>query len=283
MADIIDVMNAFVASIAQTIYPNGTGQASVTGLATKVYPGWPQSSQLDADLAGFAKGGGAIHVTVYPTGTEKNVTRFSNGWQTLADAAPTITLTIAGQAVSLGGTVSVPQNVALLVGGLPYVYAVQLSDTLTSIATALASMISGATSSGPIITLPPSARIQAARSGSVGTSVREIRRQQRTMQLTIWADTPAHREATAQALDVALAATEYLLLPDGTGARIVYQSSRLDDATQKANLYRRDLLYIAEYATTQTMQATEVVMTQQNQHVGMTGASADLTVSTIYQ
>ena len=283
MADIADVMNAFVASIAQTIYPNGTGQPSVTGLATAVYAGWPQSSQMDADLAGFTKGAGRIHVTVYPTGTEKNTTRFSNGWQTLTDAMPTLSLAISGQTVTIGGTVSVPQNVALLVSGLPYTYAVQASDTLTSIATAIASMIAGATNSGPVITLPATARIQAARSGSNGTSIREVRRQQRTMQLTIWADTPAHREATAQALDVALAATEYLSLPDGTGVRIVYQSTRLDDATQKANLYRRDLLYTAEYATTQTMQATEVVMTQQNQHVGMTGASADLTVSTIYQ
>lgn len=283
MADLVDVMNAFVASITQTLYPHGIEKPSITGLATGVYAGWPQSSRLTADLAGFAKGNGKIHVTVYPTGAERNTTRYSNDWQTLTDAMPTLNLVISGQNITISGTVSIPQNVALLVDGSPYTYAVKASDTLTSIATALASMIVGATNAGPVITLPSSSKIQAARSGGTGIYIRETRRQQRTVQLTVWADTPEHRDTTSQAVDLTLSATDYLPLPDSTGVRITYLSSRLDDATQKANLYRRDILFTVEYATTQTMLVTEVLVTQQNQHIGVTGASADISISTIYQ
>ncbi|MFC4526413.1 hypothetical protein ISN76_12925 [Dyella halodurans] len=284
MADVIDVMNALVATMAQVIYPNGTAQPPSTGLQTVIYPGWPQSSQLDADLAGFSNGkGGRIHVTVYASGNEKNTTRYSNDWQTLSVPNPTLTASIAGQTVTIGGTVSTPQNMALLVNGAGYTYAVQPADTLTSIATALAALVPGASNTGPVITFPATARIQAARVGGVGTAFREVRRQQRLFQVTIWADTQADRETTAQAIDVPLAATEFLTMSDGTAARIIYQSSRLDDMTQKANLYRRDLTYLVEYATTQTAQATQVVMTQENIHTGVSGSSATTTTQTTYQ
>jgi hypothetical protein len=283
MADIVDVMSALVAAMAQIIYPNGTSQPSVTGLPTIIYPGWPQSSQLDKDLAAFNTGTGKIHVTVYPTGTEKNLTRYSNDWILLSQPAPTVTLLVVAQTVTVSGTVSTPQNVALLVNGLPYTYALQAGDTLTTIATALAVLVPGASNAGPVITLPATARIQAARVGGAGTMFRELRRQQRAVQLTIWADTPAHREATAQAIDVALAATEFVALPDQTAARIIYQSSHLDDATQKANLYRRDLIYSAEYATTQTSAATTVTVAQENLNTGVSGSSATTTTRTTYQ
>jgi len=283
MADVVDVMSALVAAMAQVIYPNGTAQPSVTGLATVIYAGWPQSSQLDKDLAAFNTGGGRVHVTVYATGTEKNTTRYSTDWLQLTQPAQTVTLVVAGQTITVGGTVSVPQNTAILVNGLPYTYAVQANDTLTTIATALAVQIPGASNTGPVITLPATARIQAGRVGGAGTMFREVRRQQRAVQLTIWADTPAHREATAQAIDVALAATEFVTLSDQTAARIIYQSSRLDDGTQKANLYRRDLIYSVEYATTQTSAATTVTVAQENLHTGVSGSSATTSSQTTYQ
>lgn len=283
MADIADVMSSFVAAMAQVIYPNGTSQPSITGIPTIVYAGWPQNSQLDADLAALKIGAGRVHVTVYPSGAEKNITKYSNDWQPLTSPVTTLTLTQVGQVVTVGGTVSTPQNVALLVNGLPYTYAVQGGDTLTGIATALAVQIPGATSSGAAITVPATARIQAARVGGVGMMFREIRRQTRGMQITIWADTPAHREATAQAIDVALGATEFITMTDQSASRIIYQSSRLDDATQRANLYRRDLMYSVEYATTQTSGATQIVVAQENLHSGVSGSSATTSNQTFYQ
>lgn len=260
MADITDVENALVSLIAGVLYPSGTGQPSITALPTIVYAGWPQSAQLDTDMAGFTNGqGGRIHVTVFSTATEKNTTRYPRTYAVQTPAATTLTLTTSGQQVTVGGTVSTPQNVGLIVNGQPYLYAVAANDTLASIASALAAQVSGATSSGAVITLPATARLTAARVGGVGTLAAQTKQQQRTMQITVWADTPGHRSATAAAIDSALSALDFLTLADGSMGRLTYVASRIDDMVQKANLYRRDLLYAVEYATLATASATDVL------------------------
>lgn len=264
MADISDVENALVALIAQTLYPNGTGQASAAGVPAKVYAGWPTQSQLDADMMG-----GTAHVTVFPRPEERNTTRYSKDWKQQSVNTPTLTMTISGQTVTVGGIIPAannPHNVEVSANGQTFVYAVQVADTLTSIATALAVLIAagipGTTSTGAVITLPNSARISAARVGVTGTMIREIRRQERLFQATIWADTPAHRDALAQLIDPVLAATPFLLLADQTAARLIYKGSPITDALQKAKLYRRDLLYTVEYGTTQTTTATQITQEQ---------------------
>jgi LysM repeat protein len=283
MADLTDVSNALVALIAQTLYPNGIGQAPVTGVPTVVYAGWPTASQLDADLAGLPTGAGRMHVTVFPTATEKNVTRYLPDWQTKTQTAATLALSISGQTITVSGTVNTPQNVAVLVNGAAYTYAVQSGDTLTSIATALAALIPGATNAGAVITVPSGQPIRAARAGGSGTLQRETKRQERVMQLSVWADTPDHRSATAAAIDNALSGIERIALPDGTLARLIYRAAHEDDMLQKSALWRRDLLYSVEYATTQTAGATEVVVGQENIDVGVTGADVYPTTTTVYQ
>ena len=48
-------------------------------------------------------------------------------------------------------------------------------------------------------------------------------------------------------------------MPDGFGARLIYKNSMVIDALQKANLYRRDLNYHVEYATTVSKQRAAVI------------------------
>lgn len=283
MADISDVGDSLVTLIAGVLYPSGTGSPSVTGLKTIVYAGWPQSSQLDADLAGFTNGaGGRIHVTVFPTATEKNTTRYFTDYQQPVVAVPSITLAVAGLTVTLGGTIATPQNVALIVSNAAYGYAVQATDTLTIVAAALAAQISGASSTGPVITLPAGARITAARAGTVGTVQRLTRSVQRTVQITIWADTPVNRNVTAAAIDNALSGMTWMTFADGTTGRIIYMSSHIDDMVQKTNLYRRDLMYAVEYSTVQSSSATQVIVTQENDKVVRPDGNA-LASTTIYQ
>lgn len=286
MADLVDVENALVAKIAQTLYPTGTGNPSVIATPVIIYAGWPTASRLDADLLALSQGAGKIHVTVFPTKTERNTTRYMRQWQNVTLPAPSLTLTVSGQQVTVGGTVATPQNVMLMVGYKPYVYAVQPSDTLTSIATALAALISGASaggaldtesgsalttesgsilmteSAGPVITLPTNAILTAARVGASGTAIQEIRRQERVFQITIWADTPAHRDVATQAIDVALANIEFLVFTDTSAGRLIYKSTWVDDMVSKAILYRRDLLYSVEYATTLVNTTTQITQTQ---------------------
>lgn len=264
MADLTDVGGALVALAAQTLYPNGTGQPSATGFGIRIYQGWPNPQQLDNDLMA-----GVAHISVYPRPEERNTTRYSKEWKQQSLNATTLTLTINGQQITVGGIVPVansPQNVAVVANGQNFTYAATSADTLTSIATALATLLSasidGTSNAGPVITLPDSARITSARVGGTGTLIRELRRQERLFQVSVWANTPGHRDAVIQPLDVALAATPFLTLSDQTAARLIYKNSPINDGLQKTKLYRRDLFYTVEYATTQTSPATQVIAGQ---------------------
>lgn len=264
MAGLADVSNALVALIAQIIYPNGTGQPSITGQPVKVYGGWPTTTVLMADLKD-----GKAHVSVFPT-TEKVVDTAVSEWREMTAPTNTLALTLAGQAVTVGGTVSTPQNAGLVVDGKGYVYGVQAGDTLPSIATALAALVAvdqPATSAGAIVTIP-GAKAISPRVGGAGTSLRELRRQERYFQITVWANCFDAREPLADALDAALSGTFHLTLPDGMLADLRYKASHQDDSGQKESVYRRDLIYAVEFSTTQTRTDTQITVTETNVSAG---------------
>lgn len=285
MADVIDVQTALVALAAAALYPNGTGQPSAAGgVPCKVYAGWPTESQLDSDLAV-----GTAHVTVFPRPEERNTTRFSQDWQPQTINSATLTLTINGQQITVGGVVppaNNPHNLSILANGKPYVYAVQTSDTLNSIAAALAALIAadlpGTSAAGAVVNLPGTGRIGAARVGVTGTAIREVRRQERHFQITVWADTPTHRDAVAQPVDQVLATTKFLTMPDGFAARLIYRGSPVSDNMQKTRLFRRDLIYLVEYATTQAETETQITQEQLNVSARVDGASSYNPINSTY-
>lgn len=266
MADLTDVQDALVAKAAQILYPGGTGQPSAANIPCMIYAGWPLPDKLEQDLAA-----GRTHVSIFARPEERNTSRYPPEWKQQALNATTLTLTINGQQITVGGTVpeaNKPQNVAVVANGQAFTYAATNADTLASIATALAALISagiaGTSNIGPVITLPSSARISAARVGGTGTLIRELRRQERLFQITVWADTPDARRKVAELLDVALADTKFLTLADQSAARLIYKNSPQTDQHQKGNLYRRDLFYTVEFATTQTTTATQIIAEQTN-------------------
>jgi hypothetical protein len=165
--------------------------------------------------------------------------------------------------VTVGGTVSSPQNLALRINNKFYTYAVQPKDTLAGIATALEALvaadIAGTSVTGPAITIGPTGRLQAARVGGFGTIAREVRRQERVMSVIVWTNSHTLRDLIAGAVDASLADTRFLDMPDGFGARIIYKNSMVIDAQQKSGLYRRDLNYLVEYATTISEQRAAVI------------------------
>lgn len=260
MSDIADVLDVLVSRAACAVYPNGTNSPSISGADITIYPGWPSSDNLDKDLLA-----GKTHVSVFPKAEERNTTRYPE--KCIVIHAPSTTLTLAVDPVSLavtvGGTVSVPQNLMLRVSGKDYVYSVQASDTLNSVAAALAALVAvdfgGTSEAAAVITIGSGGRLQAARVGGFGTVTREIRRQERVVMITIWAGSPALRDQVASAIDVDLAAQKFLTMPDGFAARLIYKNSLVVDSLQKAVLYRRDLNYSVEFATTETKQAAAVI------------------------
>jgi len=286
MADLSDVLAVLAAQVAAAIYPSGTGAPSAAGVAVKIYPGWPVAAQLDTDIKATAP---ICHVSIYPRPEESNTTRYPPNWQQTAVNTATLTLTVAGQTMTVGGAVppaNNPHNVMVLANGKPYVYAVQVGDTLASIAAALAALIAvdiaGTAAAGAVITLPNSARLLAARVGVTGTAVREVRRQERLFQIGIWANTAANRDTLAKVIDAALAFTTFLAMPDAVAARLRYKNSAMSDALQKDCIFRRDLFYSVEFATTQTETETQITQEQLNVSAAVAGVEPYQPVATIY-
>lgn len=261
---------------------------SISGTPVIIYAGWPASATLAKDLSI-----GKTHITVFPKAEERNTTRYGQREYVTLDPAPTIIFSVYSRVapqgkydaitgrwdsgsydiasstdLTVGGTASAPQNLALRINNKFYVYAVQINDTLTSIASNLGSLVTAdfpaTTISGQVITLPWNARLQAARAGGFGTVAKELRRQERVIQITVWTNAPKLRDTISSAVDVALAKRHFITMPDGYAARLIYKNSLVVDALQKDALYRRDLNYTVEYATTSTEQVAAVIAPSAN-------------------
>lgn len=264
MAALEDVLNTLTTQISAYVYPDGTGQPSVTGNTIKIYPGWPTSSSLDQDLQNEI-----TNVTIYPSGPENNVTRYRPKNNVMSIVTPTLALTANGNVVTVGGAMPspfTPHNLALLINSKPFIYPVQPADTLTSIATGLATLLAvsypGTTSSGAIITLPANTVPLVARVGTTGLVTTEWERYKQRMQITVWAQDPTSRGTVAAAIRTGFAQIAFLTMPDGFGARVRSNGSTLSDVLEKAKTYRRDLFYEVEYATTVSQTLATVVATQ---------------------
>ena len=149
--------------------------------------------------------------------------------------------------VTVGGTVNGGEAATLKVNYLPYSYSVQASDTLATIAAALAALIPGATASGDVITLGDVFDIRAAVSVQVPMQA-EIGRQCQVFMLTTWAPTPEARNLINQTMEVWFKEQPRILMPDNTWARLLYRGTIIQDTLQKQRIYRRNLLYEVEYA-----------------------------------
>lgn len=261
MADLTDVADALVGIIAAAVYPLGTGQPPVGGVQAKIYQGWPEPQALKADLAQKI-----AHVTVFPSANVKITTRRFAEWQQLVAPAPTLTAAVAGSDITLGGTVTLPQTVCLIVDGQDFAYGLQAGDNLASIATAVAALVSAsqpASAAGPVVTIP-GARSIVARVAATGTSAKEVAREQRVFTVSIWADCFDHREPLARVITPPLADLTHLTMPDGSDATCQYGGSQQIDSEQMQGVYRRDISVAVDYATIATRTDYQVGIVQTN-------------------
>ena len=263
MADQTEIANALVSLIASVTYPNGTAQPSIApgGVPVLIYQGWPVSPKLDNDLRA-----GVVHISVFPTPTERITESFAADMQPLSINTPTVQVASAGNQITVTGSGAAGQNVGLLINGAPFVYAVQPTDTAVSIATALAGLISakmGASNAGTVITVP-TARSVSARVGVQGTSVRVLQRREKLFQISVWANSFNARDPLAAAVDAILTDSVRLSMADGTQAIVRYRTSMQHDGSQKAGLYRRDMIFAVEYCVTNIVPTVQIVMEQTN-------------------
>jgi hypothetical protein len=249
MADQSDVERALVAAVAGALYPDGAEAASVAGVVCRVYRGWPRAAALDADLAA-----GRVNVTVFPDGAEaRDTTRWAEAPVVLGAGTPSLLASSAGDTASFSGVAAVGQVAGVLAGGVAAAYRVAAGDTPELVAAVLAARLRAAglvaRLAGASVSVPGAGPV-VARVVADRVAVSELRRQEQGFRVSLWCPSAASRDLVAGVVDTALAAAGFVALADGGAARLLYRASTVFDQSVNARLFRRDLLYTAEYATT---------------------------------
>jgi hypothetical protein len=248
MADQSDVEQVLAAIVSGVLYPLGCASASATGVTCIVHRGWPVAATLDADLLA-----GRVTVTVAgETNGQRTTTRYPDEWRALRTVPVTLALGVAGAVVTVSGIAGPGQLAGLKVGTLGAVHRTVAGDTPQTVAAALGNALAclhGVSVSGAAITLPPGVAV-IARVEADQPSVRETRRQLQAFRVVCWCPDPATRDTVAGLIDQALSTYDFLGLPDGMAGRIRFLGTSSSDRAEDAALYRRDLIYSVDYATT---------------------------------
>lgn len=244
MADISDVEKALVDAVLAVVYPSGLSSNSVTGSNVRVYRGWPSPSGLSADLAV-----GITNISVFSDAkTTRDTTRYPRIWKSRNPVLVTLAVCLTNGVATFSGLGSCGTNAGVLVNGRSYAVALGTNDTPDSVAAALATQIAGAVASGPTLTVV-NASITAARVEGSAVAWQETRRQEQMLTVTLWCADPISRDSVTSTVDSALSQIDWLTLDDGSSARLLFMGTNVIDASENADLYRRDLLFKVEYPT----------------------------------
>lgn len=250
MADQSDVEATLANLVTSILYPQGTNVASVLGSVCRIFRGWPNPAALDADLAASR-----ITVTISPDpGKFRPTTRYIDPPQALASVSPTLTMTVSGQSVTLSGSPDPGQLAGVLIDNVAYVHRTVKGDTIALVTAILGSYVNRrriALVSGNTLMVPGAGSL-IARVTADQSVLNETRRQAQGMRIACWCPNPASRDTVAGLLDAALSQMNFIVLPDTSSARLQFSGTTTFDQSQNANLFRRDLLFIVEYATTIT-------------------------------
>lgn len=252
MADLSDVTAALASLAATACYPNGTSSPSVAGIDGRIYEGWPIPDQLDKDMAA-----GQFNVSVFPMQAPgATVPQYLNKAYQVTNPVYGVASTVASNVVTLTGTPSTGEFVTLVVDHHK-VYS-EGGASVSAIATALlADLVAdypGSTVLSGALTIVGAQNIEV-RHGAPVTMGQATHRQKHCIIISAWAPNNAARNAIAAAVDNALKATLRITLPDTSQAIMVFDRSLQSDRFETLTVYRRDLYYNVEYATTETFTA----------------------------
>lgn len=216
-----------------------------SGVSVKIVPGFPIQQQLNLDvLAGNAQ------ISVFPLhGSDRNVTRFPRIWQDFSYHPSTLTATVVGNAVTIGGTITLPVSVLINFNKGSYGYMVGSGDTLNLIAANLAALIPGASSLANVITIASVINLDAKIIRN-GAALKESKRQIKLFYISVFTPDYDMRELLADAVDNVLGDIVRIDFPEGDEALITYKGLQEFDKFEQNIIYRRDLIYTIEYPTT---------------------------------
>jgi hypothetical protein len=220
---------------------------AATPYATRVFPGWPVTSDLERDLRA-----GAAQVSVFAMpGASSNVTRHEPNWKLFTPSVVTTTFVATGGRVTFGGTITFPLNVRI---GTAH-YSAQPGDTLSDVARGVAQGLGAAWDGPSVIT-----DLTDVQLGGKAVLTRESFRTKQVFMISVWAPSQAARMAVTRAFQGNLFGTPRLSLDDGTTGILLFQREGCSDHSEIQGLYRRDIYASVEFSVLEFADAWDVLI-----------------------
>ena len=257
MADVSEVSEFIAQRVAASLYPDGESETSLAGVPVKIYPGWPVPDVLQRDIEADA-----AHVTVWALPGERKVsTGLGRPFRTVAKGKPSLQVNVNDSIITLSGEVTADTNVQIALGSKAYRFHFPAGSELNRVRERLSEVLPRASSVPGHIEVLSAGRITASVT-TAGTVVRELRRQLKEFQVTVWAPTPVLRNRIGTLVDVTLSEQHHIDLSDHVPAQMLYARQSESDAGGNFHVYRRDLIFSVNFSLTQQSTASEVIATE---------------------
>jgi hypothetical protein len=280
MADISDITTFLATKVAGIVYPNGTSSPSIAPIFpgfsapmdVRIFEGWPLPDQLDLDVGGKMligtppqpeprPNGPVTNISIYPVPGAAAPSIYQLLDQTYVITTPSygIAISVSGTVVTCSGQPNSGEYLSAIIDRNAVVSSkvAPLSALLADLAAQAVSAGYAATSTATTLTIPYKFQLDV-RQGGVGTLGKVSHRQRQGIMVTVWAPNHTARSVIAAAVDNALKQGPgdvspngclKMNLPDGTMALLLPSHTTQTDEQTVVSIYRRDLVYLAEYAT----------------------------------
>lgn len=271
MADLSDVLTFIKGLTISAVYPNGVGvKNAVTGTDVRIAEGWPLPDELELDMQGNLPGtppvpnpnGPTPNVTIYHSGVGQNVYQIQDNVQVVAQPVFGITVvSVVNNVITVSGQPNPGEYLTTVVDGQ---FAFSRGDTSDSpgptantaailAAIAADAVAAGYAASSTATTLTiPAGHSMAVLQGGIGTLGKVTHRQSHDIMVCVWAPNHTLRAVLCSTIDAFIKEKLTYILPDTSMMTLVYSRTNMTDEEQVKGIYRRDLVYRAEFATLQT-------------------------------
>ena len=256
MADLTDVQNALGNAIENIVYPNGLSNPTIIGVEVQTITGYPLPEDLDARIEA-----GLPTISIFAAkGMDKDDTKFLRVPTVLSQDDPSITYSINLDIITIDGVEPLAGQVVMIIvnNKNTYIYVIQEGDTVIDIANEVGGLIPTAIIVDNTIQVPNAYQLEG-RLSVKAISGKEIRRQIKDFNISIWSPNVSYREQLGAAIDVGLFTQQRIMFSDDTCGIIRYSHTFEDDYQQKHRIYRRDLCCNVEYPTVLTYETNTII------------------------
>jgi hypothetical protein len=196
-------------------------------------------------------GGPRANVSVYPMpGTGAPVYQILDETYEISPPAINLGIAVSGNTITVTGQPASGEYLTIVADDA-HVYSSGGTTTtalLQSLAAAAQANYPSAVATADTLTIPVG-HLLIVRQGGVAVLGKVTRRQRDSIMVTVWAPNQVARSAIAKAVDNLIKQNIKVAMPDTSQALILYSRTITNDEQQAESIYRRDLIYTAEYAT----------------------------------